>query len=133
MPQEPNGAADVKFVEMVAEQLKLARRELAEIVRQLEELQQARRATNARVQHLSALIELDPGPPASSRTESIVPVTPTPKMTNLVVADADAVVALLTEHGEELYYRQRHEELVKLVNEIGGKDPANTLLAQVLQ
>lgn len=130
MPQESNRAEDITFEEMVAERLELARRELAEIDGQLDELQQARTVTRARVQHLSALIELDAGARTSSSTETVVPETRTSETTKPLVADADAVLALLTERRQELHYRQIHDELVKLGYEIGGQDPPNTLLAR---
>lgn len=44
--------------------------------------------------------------------------------------DADRVVALLRERGQPIHYRDIYERLVQDGVQVGGKDPAGTLLAR---
>lgn len=103
------------------EELRRMDAELASLQRRRNEVAQ----TVAHLQGLQAKFELDPKeqlqPPAG---------TAAPSGTSERATSADLVVAYLEEMGEPAHYRHIYTELADRGLVVGGKDPANTLLAR---
>jgi len=104
------------FIDLVQEQLELSRTELADIDAQIAELREERVAAAKRVEQLETLLN------------SGDPVDLPPK--DRKFADANAVVELITEHGQAMHYLDIFNELVRRGYAIGGKGQADTLLSR---
>ena len=98
---------------------------LAELGKERDELQYERAALAEKLGHLRAAIGREE--PTADGAEPVEPA-------DVKQSIADMVVALLTEVGRPLHYREIEEELRRRYGvSVGGKDPANTLLARFYQ
>ena len=117
-----------QFQEQAALELSRFEEELRRMDEELASLQRKRNEvaqTVAHLQGLQAKFDLgpkDPDPPPSG--------TGAPSGTSERATSADLVVAYLAERGEAAHYRHIYTELAGRGLVVGGKDPANTLLAR---
>ena len=128
MPYTPRSGFQDGFIEIVEEQLKLCLQEVRGYDQQIEEkrseidgLRVERDAAALRAGQLRDLLGNNEDFDAA---EVSTPIAPTR------IADADAVVELIREHGEAMHYIEIHRTLVNRGFEIGGEGKADTLLSR---
>ena len=117
-----------QFQEQAALELNRFEEELRRMDEELASLQRKRNEvaqTVAHLQGLQAKFDLDPGDNIPGPTG-----TGSPSGTSERATSADLVVALLEQRGEPAHYRDIYTELADRGLVVGGKDPANTLLAR---
>ncbi len=104
--------------------------ELRELDQRLAAISAERAQITPQIDHLRALLGKSPLPASPPQAQTSAPqrvrrIQPPDGST-----DADRVVALLREHGQPIHYRDIHQRLVQAGVQVGGKDPAGTLLAR---
>ena len=116
------------FIEIVEEQLKLCLQEVRDYDQQIDAKRQEidslcteRDEAARRAQQLRGLLSGSEGRHKAADTGP----QPTKR-----IADADAVVELVREHGEAMHYIEIHRSLVERGFEIGGEGKADTLLSR---
>ena len=120
MTQSEKQPLDPSFQASARTELVRLSQELKELDQQMSALQVRREGVSTAVEHLRGLVD-----PSETLTSGGRPVSGNPGM-----ATADAVVDLLEEHGQPMHYREIHSAIVEQGYTVGGKDPANTLLAR---
>ena len=117
------------FLDLVAEQLKRCRKELNDLDREIARLQDQRTDAAKRVSQLEDILN------ASDSAQNSISGDAGVQPSSIVrrprpIADADAVVELIREHGEAIHYLDIHKKLVDRGFEIGGQGNPNTLLSR---
>lgn len=120
MAQGNSRGMDSGFIELAQEQLDEVDARLAEIAREIAALQDERATLSEQRMHLQGI------------------VSPSAKMNGArggkadVQSTRDAVADLIRKNGAPMHYRNDiYPCLVETGHEIGGKDPANTLLSRI--
>lgn len=126
-------AQELGYVDVLKERRDAVESELEIVAKKLEALQEEHRRLDTELHHLSALLGVDlPVELSGAKTpmDEHAPVLPSPREGH-DGEPADLVVALLEEVGEPLHYREIERSLRAAGRiDIGGQDPANTLLAR---
>lgn len=118
------------FLDLVEEQLKRCRQELSDLDQNIVRLQEQRADAAKRVAQLEDLLRGNRHPEQGEDAEPSLVPTSKPRGP---IADADAVVALIREHGEPMHYLEVHRNLVDRGYQIGGKGKPDTLLSRYFQ
>lgn len=120
MTQMNSKGMDSAFIKLAQEQLDGVNRRLAEIEKILMELHDERAMLRRQRANLQALV--NPSTETNGARNGKVDVQ----------ATRDAVVDLLQQRGLPMHFREDlHPSLMQAGHEIGGKDPANTLLSRI--
>ncbi len=117
------------FLDLVAEQLKRCHHELGDLDREISRLQDQRTDAAKRVSQLEDILSgSDSGQNSIPDDAEAQPSSSARRPRS--IADADAVVDLIREHGEPMHYLEIHKMLVDRGFEIGGEGKADTLLSR---
>lgn len=127
MVAQRTGGFEDGFLELVEEQLKRCRQELADIDLDITQLQGQRADAAQRVAQLEDLLRGSRHPEEGEDAEPSPVPTPEPRGP---IADAGAVVSLIRESGRSMHYLDIHRTLVDRGYQIGGEGNAATLLAR---
>lgn len=121
MAQKNSNGLDSGFIGLAQEQIEGVEMRLAQIDEEIADLQDERATLSEQRTHLHGI------------------VNPSAKTNGARVGEAnaqstrDAVVDLIRESGAPMHYRKDiYPRLVQAGHEIGGKDPANTLLSRII-
>lgn len=116
----------ILFQEQARSELERLQARMGELDSELARLREERERVATAVDHLRGLLNLEAqsvsvtaGPPASARASR-----------SRRAEDADLVVEYLQEIGQPAHYREIYRALTEQGLSVGGKDPANTLLAR---
>ncbi|MYH68384.1 MAG: hypothetical protein F4152_07540 [Dehalococcoidia bacterium] len=126
--QGPGPQLGKQFQEQAVLELSRFEEELRRLDEELASLQRKRNEVAQTVTHLQGLqakFDLDPEAEVARPSGRGAP-----SGTSDGATSADRVVAYLEETGEPAHYRHIYAELAKRGLVVGGKDPANTLLAR---
>lgn len=127
MVTQRSGGFEDGFLDLVEEQLKRCRQELADIDRDVTRLQEQRADAAKRVAQLEGLLHGNRPPDEEEGAEPSLVPTPKPRGP---IADADAVVSLIRENGGPMHYLEIHRTFVDRGYQIGGEGNAATLLSR---
>ena len=120
MAQGNSKGMDSGFIELAQEQLDEVDARLAEIVREIADLQHERATLSEQRMHLQGIVN-----PSGKTNGARVGKAD-------VQSTRDAVEELIRKNGAPMHYRNDiYPRLVETGHEIGGKDPANTLLSRI--
>ena len=129
MPDANRSGFQDGFMEIVQEQLEISRQEVREIDEKLANLQRERAAAAKRVSQLEDLLG-EHQLPSRSKGVEFNPLPAQMPSSLRAIADADAVVELIREHGQAMHYLDIHKRLIERGFEIGGRGQADTLLSR---